>query len=335
MGPELLEAIDRGDLDEAVRLLDGVAASRAWDDLVAARDRCRAVIERGHQMWPAAEYAEYRLALEAPPAYAGPVVTEQAGRFALGPLWEVAASTHTWEEIAGHIPPGPARTLVAYERALRGDDPSGDPDLDLELLDIPVLAEAWEPDYEVAEYRSSAARFPTPETPVLHRTDLPEAGGPLDDETGSEALRAVAAPWQDQSNGSVAAIGVTGPAGSAIAALGQRQVLAAEIGPDVALARLAWAGASGGAYGPRRGSPMGRFAAWWAASVITGCEWPCDPGELGDAVASARWLAWEPLDAKPGWSASTAVEFEGRSWALLAIDSHREGDLPPELAGDQ
>ena len=67
------------------------------------RTRARASHERGRQHWPAAEYAEYRLALEAPGEFAALVIDEGAGRFALGPLTEVAASTHTWDEMAPHL----------------------------------------------------------------------------------------------------------------------------------------------------------------------------------------------------------------------------------------
>ena len=320
----LIDAIDGGDLDEVVRLVDGLCASRDWDTVVATRDRCRAVIERGLQMWPAAEYAEYRLALEAPASYAGPVVVDDAGRFALGPLWEVAASTHTWADLADHVPIGPARTLVAYERGLRRDDPTDDPDLDDELLDLPFMPEPWEPRYELAEYKGAEAAFPAAEMPRMTAWDTGRADGSVDD--GAEALLALVAPWGDQSNGTVAAVGVAGPVEHAIGAVVPGPVLAVEISPAQAMARMAWAGASGGAYARRRGSPMGRFAAWWAASVLTGTEWPSDPDGLGEAIARLRWLAWEPAHALPGWSASIAVDDPdaGRAWALLALDSHRD-----------
>ena len=45
-----------------------------------------------------------------------------AGRFALGPLSEVAASTHTWAELAPHAPPGPLAAVTAHERVVRGED---------------------------------------------------------------------------------------------------------------------------------------------------------------------------------------------------------------------
>jgi hypothetical protein len=327
----IAETVDSGDLDRVIRLVDGLCSSRDWDGVVETRDRCRFVIERGLQMWPAAEYAEYRLALEAPARYAGPVVTEDAGRFALGPLWEVAASTHAWDDLADHVPPGPARTLAAHERVLRGEDLSGDDRVDAELLDLPLTVLAWEPAYEVAEYLASEARFPAPRLPRLLPTELEPAGEASVDEA-AEALLSMVAPWVDRSNGTVAAVSVSGTAESAIAALGHSKALTVEVDAAAALSLMAWAGASGGAYGRRRGSPMGRFAAWWTAAMITGEEWPADPGSLRDGTARLRWLAWEPLGASPGWSASIAVEDPSRdmAWALLALDSHREEDT----AGD-
>jgi hypothetical protein len=267
--------------------------------------------------------------MEAPASYAGPVVVDDAGRFALGPLWEVAASTHAWADLADHIPVGPARTLAAYERGLRGDDPIGDAELDFELLDLPFMPEPWEPKYAVAEYKGSEARFPAPDVPRMKDWGaVAGAAGGVDE--GAEALLALVAPWGDQSNGTVAAVGIDGTAEQAVGAVAGGPVVGVEIGPAQAMARMAWAGASGGAYGRRRGSPMGRFAAWWAASVLTGSEWPVDPADLGEAIARLRWIAWEPADAPPGWSASVAIDDReaGRAWALLALDSHREGDDP-------
>ena len=94
MSDPIADAVGGGDLDELVRLVDGLCRSREWSEVVRLRDRCRHALERGLQLWPVAEYAEYRLALEAPGSFAGPVVREGAGRIALGPLWEVAGSTH-------------------------------------------------------------------------------------------------------------------------------------------------------------------------------------------------------------------------------------------------
>ena len=109
--PLLDRLIAGNDLDELVREVDRRTDADDWDGLVRLRDRCRAAVERGFQLWPAASLAEYRLALRAPAAWAGAVVVEGAGRFALGPLAEVAASTHGWAELAPHLP----------RRAARGD----------------------------------------------------------------------------------------------------------------------------------------------------------------------------------------------------------------------
>src|SRR3972149_5868738 len=75
----VVEAVERGDLDALGRLVDGLAASRDWPAMVDLRVRCRHPLERGLQLWPTPESAEHRLALDAPPAFAGPVVTETAG----------------------------------------------------------------------------------------------------------------------------------------------------------------------------------------------------------------------------------------------------------------
>src|SRR3989337_4596678 len=55
------EAVESGDLDRLVRLVDRLCGSRDWNGVVELRDRCRHAIERGLQLWPAAEFAEYRL----------------------------------------------------------------------------------------------------------------------------------------------------------------------------------------------------------------------------------------------------------------------------------
>ncbi len=323
------EAVDSGDLDRLTRLIDGLCSSRDWDGVVELRDRCRHALERGLQLWPAAEYAEYRLALEAPGPYAGAVLVEGAGRFALGPLWEVAASTHPWEELAPHVPDGPARSLCAHERVIRGEDLTGDPGIDPGVLDLPAVLARWEA-YPPAEYKAAKASFPTPEAPRLAPADLAPAGEVIDDGEVTEALVALAAPWQEQSNGRVSAVAVDGDLGAAIAASGVEGALVAPIGAPLAVSLMAWTGASGGAYGRRRGSPIGRFGAWWAAAAIAGVEWPPDPGGFAAEIEKVTWAVWEPAGTPPGWSGCIAAEREGRAWALLAIDNHREEDVLAE-----
>ena len=120
------ELIEGGDLDELVRHVDHLCFAEDWDGLVELRDRSRKAFERGRQLWPVASLAEYRLALEAPAPWAAAVVVPGAGRFALGPLPEVAAQGHRWADLAPHLPRTPEATFVAHERVVRGEALSGD-----------------------------------------------------------------------------------------------------------------------------------------------------------------------------------------------------------------
>jgi hypothetical protein len=87
---------------------------------------------------------------------------------------------------------------------------------------------------------------------------------------------------------------------------------------------MAWAGASGGAHGRRRGAAVGRFGAWWALAAVAGLldEWPVPPEHLGEAAAELRWLLWAPADTSSGWSLHLAVEDsdDGLAWAIAATD---------------
>jgi hypothetical protein len=326
MTRRIADAVDRADLDELVRLVHVLCGEGDWEGVAELRSRCRHALERGLQLWPAAEYADYRLALEAPADYAGAVVVEGAGRFALGPLWEVAASTHSWQQLAPHLAGGPARTMAAHERVIRGEDLEGDTSVDRSVLELPLRLQPWEPRYQVATFHSDKADFPAPARPRLRRLRLPEGGTPLDGQASVEALVDLGRVWAEQSNGAVDAVAVAGSAESAIAALGYRRVLAAEIDVAAAFSWMVWAGASGGAYGRRRGTPAGRFAAWWAASTLAGLDWPPPPAQLGEAAAGLRWLLWEPSDFAAGWGLYLAVECEEAAFAVAATDSHREED---------
>lgn len=331
MSISLADAVSGGDLDALVRLVDGLASAREWDRIVELRDRCRQALERGLQLWPAAEYAEYRLALEAPADRAAAVVTEVAGRYALGPLWEVAASTHSWADLAPHLGHGPARSLVAHERVLRGEDLVDDDSIDPGVVEVPLVLQPWEPRYPVATYHASRAEFPTPEPAALVPLALPAPGAARSDSETVEALLALAQPWADQSNGAVTAVAVHGDGPAAIAALHPGPVTSAVITGTEALAWMGWAGASGGAYARRRGSPLGRFAAWWALAMLADVEWPPDPAALGAAGAHLGWQRWEAAGATHGWSASLAItdRVRGIGWAVSAVDDAREaGDEP-------
>jgi len=315
-----LSDVSHPELDELIREIDNLASGRDWDGLRALRDRARAAHERGKQHWPAAAHAEYRLALEAPGEHAGTVIVEGAGRFALGPLSEVAASTHTWAELAPHIPEGPLRSITAHERVVRGDDVCGDARVDPLVLPLPLALEVWEPLYPLATYEPDKAHFPAPVLPALTRVDLPVA--PFESTADADevlALRALVATWLTDSNGHADAVGVEGSAQRAIAALGVTDARVAPVSPAEAMALMAWAGASGGAAGRRRGMAWGRFVAWECAAELAGVDIEDD---IGGAADELRWCVWDTGVVDTGWTLRLAVEDPeaGCAWALSAAD---------------
>jgi hypothetical protein len=323
--PRTGELVELGDLDELVRHIDRLVDAADWPGLVELRDLCRAALDRGKQLWPAASLAEYRLALDAPAAVAASVLVPGAGHLALGPLPEVAASTHTWAELAGAVPDGPLVTITAHERVVRGDDLRHDERVDRRVVDLPPVLQPWEPDYALAEYLAAEARFPSPPPPALEAVELPPAGRPVDDPDAVAALLALPRAWTAASNGRAEAVAVQGDAAVAIAALGPPRARWAPLTPADALAHMAWAAASGGAHGRRRGAAAGRFDAWWALSALVGLvdDWPVPPDELGEAAAELRWFAWDAWEPDTGWRLHLAVDdpAEGLAWAVAATDA--------------
>ena len=335
-GDRIGELIEGGDLDDLVRHVDHLCFEEDWDGLTELRDRCRKALERGRQLWPAASLAEYRLALEAPGPWAAAVVVPGAGRFALGPLPEVAAQAHQWADLAAHLPRTPEATFVAHERVVRGEDLSGDVRIDRGALELPLRIELWEPDYPVAVYGPDEAQFPErPSAAGVARSTTVELPAPADEVPAPEvctALVELAGAWVTESNGRARAVAVAGDAVGAVAAL-----RASGSGPSVhvgmtpvtvddALAAMAWTAASGGAHGRRRGMAAGRFGTWWAATALTlGLDrWPPDADELGEAVAALRWYRWAPATgATAGWSLRLAAEYlkTGQAWAVEAVDN--------------
>jgi hypothetical protein len=319
---DIATLIEASDLDGLVRRIDGIVARRDWDELVDLRDRCLEAVQRGKQLWGIAQFADYRLALDAPAVDSGRVVKEGAGRFALGPLWEVAASTHEWAEVESHISDERLRTLTAHERVLRGETiaPS---EIDPHVLEVPIALQSWEPSYAVAVYRSDRADFPEKDRPGLEWCDLPDPVERESEDDALEALLMLTQPWTEQSNGRAEGVVVVGSAHEAIRSLGPRRVRAAEITLGDALAVMAWTGASGGAFGRRRGSPVGRMLSWWALAALLGLEDIDDPEALGDEAAGLRWILWDPGDQIGGWAFHLAVEdpVDGLAWAVSAVDA--------------
>lgn len=322
---DLRELVELNDPDALLRRVDGLAAGREWDEMVRLQLLCRDAVQRGKQLWAVADHIDYRLALEAPGEWAGRVVTEDASRFLLGPLSEVVASRHTWAEVAHHIPAGPARTIAAHERVIRGEDLEADRSIDATVLEIPLTIEDWEPGYAVAEYKTDRAAFPTPRIPPLDITPLPPAVDSVTDIEAADALTGLVSTWAESSNGRVDIRTVEGTALQAIATLGVPGASLTELSLSEAMAWMAWTGASGGAYGRRRGAAAGRFAAWWVLAALTDLldDWPIPGEELAEAGNELRWFAWSDLFPTTGWAFHLAVEDPDHhiAWAIAAGDS--------------
>ncbi len=320
--------VERADLDELVRAVDVLGERRDWEGLLDLRRRCRFALGTGRQLWPVGALIEYRVALRAPAAWAAQVLAEDAGWFAPGPLTEVAASTHAWAELAEHLEPGAVRTaFCAHERVVRGEDLRGDARVDGRVLEVPLALAAWEPRYPLATYRDDGAEFPAPPLPAPRPVALPAPGPAADDRPTLEALRALVEPWATGSNGRVEVVAVEGRALGAVAALGppSDRVRAVEIRPAAALGWLAWAGASGGAHGRRRGMATGRSGAWWVLTALAGWsdEGAPHPDELGAVAGELRWWWWDATEPATGWRLQLAVEdpADGLAWAIAASDA--------------
>ena len=323
--PALDEAIHRADLDALVRLIDARCESSDWEGVLRVRDRSRHALDTGRQLWPAATLAEYRLALLAPASQAATVLDEGSGRFTIGPLTEVVAQHHTWAELGALLEPGPRAALVAHERALRGEAIDGSELVD--VLEIPYVLAPWEPGYCLATYRDASAEFPAP--PDAPGGDEVTCGcaasrdGELFDDAVGAAARDLVEPWTASSNGHCDVVAVQGSASAALAALGVRTARLAPLALHQALRWMAWAGASGGAFGRRRGAALGRFGAWWLLAALTRVEWPPDPDELGAAAAKLRWWWFDAGEPAVGWRLQLCVEDPAgpMAWAISAADA--------------
>ncbi len=323
---DLDEVIHRADLDGLVRMIDDRCAAGDWPGLLRVRDRSRQAVRTGRQIWPAATLAEYRLALLAPPDFVAIVLDEtdgMSGRFTIGPLSEVAAQHHAWAELAPLLDRGPRAAFVAHERVLRGEA-LGAPDI-APVLDLPLQLHPWEPAYPLAAYSEVGAEFPMPDITVAWAAvETPGDVEALDDDV-ELAVRQLVEPWTVSSNGQADVICVEGDAAAAIGALGVRHARIGALDPAAALAWIAWAGASGGAHGRRRGAAAGRFGAWWLLAALGDLadEWPIAPERLGELAQELRWHRWDAFEPDLGWALQLAVEdpTEGHAWAITARDA--------------
>ncbi|MDH4146697.1 MAG: DUF6183 family protein [Acidimicrobiia bacterium] len=320
-------AAGEADLADLQRHTEALADEGSWAELAVLRDAMRAAPLGRRSVRPLVAHVEHRLALDAPGPLAGAIVREaEPDDFAIGPLSEVAAARHTWAELAPHLGDGPVRSLVAYERVLRGEDLRRDRSIDTSVFDLPLAIADWEPTYPIATYEPWRGIFPTPAgTPQLTETALSEELAPLVGDLGAtEALLELVRPWTTESNGMAEAVCVHGDVFDAVGALGFESASIGRIEASRALATMAWTAASGGAHGRRRGAAAGRFLAWWTTAALADLtdDWPVHGDEIGDAAAELAWFAWSTDELVSAWSFRLAVvdPASGVSWAISAAD---------------
>lgn len=323
MSESQYDLINRADLDGLVRLIDDYCETRSWHDLLGLRDACRAAVANGRQVWPASTLAEYRLALLAPTEIAVQVVGEQAGRFTMGPLTEVIAQNHQWSELSEFLDSSPTSTYIAYECAIRGQKVNSElfPALESPCTLLPI-----ETNYALAEYHDNEAKFPAPAIPEMGSAiSVPVSTATvIQDPDSSTALHQLADAWTTQSNGELYISCVEGSVLDALAALNIHEARLSLFTTSEALAWLAWAGANGGAHGRRRGNALGRDAAWWTITALTGqtSHWPLSNDGFETAANSLQWFWWDANEPTTGWSVQLCVHQaeRNRSWALCLND---------------
>jgi hypothetical protein len=241
-----------------------------------------------------------------------------------GPVSEIIAIHHRWEDLEPHLAYSHDRSLIAYERALRGDEiDTNEP----ELLDIPIAPQWWELAYTLATYNDDGVVCEPPALPrfSMHVTAVESSEDDAMDDDTIDSFRRMMEPWTAQSNGSALAAVVEGGIEDALGAIGLRSARMTEISHGDALSYLAWAAASGGAFGKRRGIATGRSEAWWLLATFTGLDspWPCDPEELGEVLESLNFYAFDGGNThNSGWGVHVVIEDpeEGLSCALSAHD---------------
>lgn len=325
------DLIERGDLDALTDRIDALCFDSQWDLLVDLRNGCRAALERGKQLWPAAAYAEYRIALDAPGPLAASVIESPAERFSFGPFAEVMASAHSFADLGEHLPSGPGRGSVAQERVSRGEDLRSEVWLRSEdPFGLPLHLLAFESAYRSPVYQPSKCVDDAPDLPrfdpLVRRVGGTRLSG-FDDVV--DALRDLASTWSTQSNGRAEAVVVEGGASEAIAALGCTSHRLARVSPSEAAAWMAWTAASGGAHGRRRGMAAGRHAALWALLCITGLgdpeqeirDHPLD--ELVEVLDEFEFVLFDDGSPPSGWSLRMAIAdpIDDIAFAVSAADA--------------
>jgi hypothetical protein len=322
MATSLDELIQRADLDGLVRHVDDACSARDWEHVLRIRNEARAALKTGRQLWPIATLANYRLALWAPAELAVRALDDTARTFMPGPVSEILAVHHTWEQLEPHLSVDHDRSLVAYERALRHDviPPSED-----HALEIPFALTEWEPEYATATYNDDGV---VDDMPALNARWHPvdTRGADVLDDNTVHAFTRMMEPWTAHSNGSARAVVVEGELEDALGALELSHAQFSELTPHTALQWLTWAASSGGAHGKRRGVATGRSEALWLLATFTGLDdtWPRSFAELGDVITNQL-----------EFFAFTANKHSAQGWWLqLAVVDPNEGLTAAFIARD-
>ena len=309
--------------------IDGLCAARDWDALEDLADLCLEAVERGKQLWPIAAHIDYRLALEAPGDYAASVLDSDAGRFALGPLTEVAASTHTWDELAPYIEVPQAAAYVAQERVLRGEDLSDDRAIQADTLDLPsqvvrLRADLCARHFLAADRRSGGTLGAAGRGHSVEVHPAPEVAA-----SGiTEVLLDLVQPWTAESNGAARAVVVEDgavAAASCLAGPSDLHMQPLEVGGGSAADRV------GGRQRRCLRSPAGG-----RVRAVHGLLYDGDPGRralagrprIGSADA-ARVLRLVPVGrrgARGGVGAPSGGRGSGAGWARS--DRRNRHDIP-------
>ncbi|MGH2750954.1 MAG: hypothetical protein ACRDK3_08800 [Actinomycetota bacterium] len=328
--PELEELIEAADLNALLRAVDDLCAARDWDRLVDLAEMCEDALERGKQLWPIADHIDYRLALEAPGDYAAGVLGSDPSRFVLGPLTEVAASSHTWHALADYLESNVVAAYVAQECILRGEKLGGDDRAHPGVLELPVELLSFEPTYCLATYRKNTVEVAEPWDPVARMKRVhPRPETELDEPELSEALLELVTPWVTESNGAARVAVVEGDGLSAASTLSMDEFRFGPLTTEEALQRMAWAAASGGAHGRRRGAALGRFTALYTGALATDLAWPPDFDELAETLDELNFYRWDEEEAAgEGWVLRLAIEDPEQGWAaaISASDLLEEDD---------
>ena len=227
------------------------------------------------------------------------------------------------------LPHSPIASFVAHECALRGQHIEKPAEV-FDALETPLELQAWEPTYELAVYRDNSAEFPSPELPPTSTGRVVTAAASLEiaivqDNAVADAVHQLVGAWTTSSNGALQVGAARGDETHALASVGITSATLRKLEPTNALALLAWAGASGGAFGRRRGAAAGRDGAWWLLGALSGRadQWPLEHDEIGDVLHSLKW-SWFDADQSPtGWQLQLVIvdEQRGLSWAINARDS--------------